>query len=345
MQFISPKDSTKTLSLGNKKLSSDSNRFSEEFIFQCQPSNTLDFTAQDLQLTKSACFFATPELGESDKIYLTSSVVVKSCLFGIFSGKSKVWERKILVLEQTFIHIQGIGKKTEDRLWNRGFHTWQDFVDHRGTIFSDSRDRIVRQELEASMEHRTNIRFFAERLSSGDMWRIFDAFKTKAVYLDIETSGGYQGMDEITVIGLYNGDTVETFVNGIDLDEFELAIAKYDLVITFSGSSFDLPFIRRWFPSVSLPLAHIDLRFLLKRLGYSGGLKKIEKELGVVRNAEIDGMNGFEAVMLWKAYQWGDRDALETLIQYNTADIVNLEYLMEIGYRKMKERALSGLQY
>ncbi|MBL7213406.1 MAG: hypothetical protein ISS61_13600 [Desulfobacteraceae bacterium] len=90
MQFISPKDNTKTLSSGNKKLNSDSNRFSEEFIFQRQPSNTLDFTAQDLQLTRSARFFATPELAESDKIYLTSSAVVKSCLFGIFSGGSKV---------------------------------------------------------------------------------------------------------------------------------------------------------------------------------------------------------------------------------------------------------------
>lgn len=55
-------------------------------------------------------------------------------------------------------------------------------------------------------------------------------------------------------------------------------------------------------------------------------------------------MNGYEAVMLWKAYQWGERDALEKLIQYNTADIVNLEYLMEMGYREMKARALSGLR-
>lgn len=247
-----------------------------------------------------------------------------------------------MVLEKTFIHIQGIGKKTERRLWDRGIGTWQDFVDNGGTIFSPARDRMVRQELGASIEHRQNIRFFTERLSSGDMWRIFDAFKGRAVYLDIETSGGYQGADEITVIGLYNGDTVETFVNGIDLDEFELAIAKYDLVITFSGSSFDLPFIRRWFPNISLPPAHIDLRFLLKRLGYRGGLKKIEKDLGIIRSPKIDGMDGYDAVMLWRAYQWGETDALERLIEYNTADIVNLEYLMEMGYQEMKARVLSG---
>lgn len=268
---------------------------------------------------------------------------MKLCSFGDVSGGSEGAEREIRMLEQTFIHIQGIGKKTERGLWARGIRTWQDFVDHRGTVFSPSRDSMIRQEIESSIEHRDNIGYFAERLSSGDLWRTFDAFRAKAVYLDIETSGGYQGVDEITMIGLYNGDRVETFVNGIDLDEFELAITGYELVITFSGSNFDLPFIRRWFPGISLPPAHIDLRFLLKRLGYRGGLKKIEKDLGVIRNPEIDGMNGYDAVMLWRAYQWGDTDALERLIQYNTADIVNLEYLMLMGYREMKARELAGL--
>ena len=45
--------------------------------------------------------------------------------------------------------------------------------------------------------------------------------------------------------------------------------------------------------------------------------------------------------MLWKAYQWGDPEALDRLIQYNTADIVNLKPLMEMGYREMKARLLS----
>jgi uncharacterized protein YprB with RNaseH-like and TPR domain len=248
------------------------------------------------------------------------------------------------LLEQTFIHIQGIGRKTEQRLWERGIRTWKHFLTCSETIFSPARDEMVRRELEASLEHREDILYFTDRLSSRDIWRMFDAFRKKAVYLDIETSGGYQGIDEITVIGLYNGDTVETFINGIDLYEFEATIAKYDLVITFNGSNFDLPFIRRWFPSIVLPPAHIDLRFLLRGLGYRGGLKKIEKDLGVFRNAEINGMNGYDAVMLWKAYHWGDRNALEKLIKYNTADIVNLEHLMELGYREMRARALSGLQ-
>jgi len=40
-------------------------------------------------------------------------------------------------------------------------------------------------------------------------------FKDGAVYLDIETSGLYQGVDDITVIGIYDGKTVKTFVQGV----------------------------------------------------------------------------------------------------------------------------------
>jgi len=199
----------------------------------------------------------------------------------------------------------------------------------------------VRENLEAALENKDSIRFFLDRLSPADLWRLFDRFKDRAVYLDIETSGLQRGVDEITVIGLYDGKRVKTFVNGINLAEFELEIATYGLVITFNGSQFDLPFIRRQFPNISLPAAHIDLRFFLKRLGYSGGLKAIEKSFGLSRDSAIDGIDGYEAVLLWRAYQWGDESALDRLIQYNTADIVHLKPLMERGYQEMKKQLLS----
>ncbi|MCP4667309.1 MAG: exonuclease [Deltaproteobacteria bacterium] len=245
------------------------------------------------------------------------------------------------MLEHTFIHIKGIGRKTEQGLWERGIRTWRDFLETRKPVLSPARDRFIKSELETSTRHLDDIRFFSDRLSSGDMWRLFKAFEEKAVYLDIETSGGYQGMDEITVIGLYDGKDVYTFVSGRNLDQFETAISDYDLVITFNGATFDLPFIRRAFKNISLPAAHIDLRYVLKRLGYRGGLKKIEKVLGILRGPDIDGMDGYEAVRLWRAYTWGDNAALARLIQYNTADIVNLKPLMERGYAEMKGRLFS----
>lgn len=53
-------------------------------------------------------------------------------------------------------------------------------------------------------------------------------------------------------------------------------------MITFNGGPFDLPFIRRQFPGIKLPPAHIDLRFFLRQLGLRGGLKAIERRLGLV---------------------------------------------------------------
>jgi len=245
------------------------------------------------------------------------------------------------MLQHTFIHMQGIGVKTERKLWRSGIRTWKDFLQQEGPIFSPGRDEFIKKELEASVENCKEIRFFSDRLTSGHMWRLYKAFKHKAVYLDIETSGDSQGLEEITVIGIYNGRRILSYVNGINLDDFEIEISNYDLIITFNGTCFDLPIIRRWFRGISLPPAHIALRFVLKKLGYTGGLKKIEKALGIGRSPEIDGMDGYEAVLLWKAYQWGDRNALNTLIDYNTADIVNLKPLMELGYKEMKKTVLA----
>jgi len=248
------------------------------------------------------------------------------------------------VLEHTFIHIQGIGEKTERSLWQRGIRTWQDLLDYDGSAFPRGRDHFVRKTLEDSFRHRHDIRYFRERLPAGEHWRLYDSFREEAVYLDIETSGGYQGMDEITVIGIYDGREVRSFVSGANLSDFELAIADYRLIITFNGTSFDLPCIRRSFPNITLPDTHIDLRFLLRKLGYKGGLKKIEKEAGIQRESAVDGMDGFDAVRLWRAHLWGDPAALDLLIRYNTADIVDLEPLARLACGQMKARLLSHFE-
>jgi uncharacterized protein len=241
------------------------------------------------------------------------------------------------VIKNTFIHIQGIGPKTERYLWKKGIDDWESFLSHEGIILSSRKDPIVRMQLEESIINCDNIEYFARRLSLSDAWRMFDKFKEKAAYLDIETSGDYSGGELITMIGLYDGDTVQSFINGRNLQDFEIAVASFELLITFNGSSFDLPIIRKYFPNISLPSGHIDLKFLLRRLGYTGGLKKIERDFGIYRDEKIKGMDGIEAIRLWEAYRWGDKEALELLIKYNSADVVNLKPLMEKGYKMMKE--------
>lgn len=244
------------------------------------------------------------------------------------------------MIQNTFVHIQGIGRRTEERLWRRGILAWQDFLAQRGTVLSPGRDLFVRREIETSIAHLDDISFFNERLRMPERWRLYHDFRDRAAFVDIETTGGYGGTDEVTMIGLYDGQKTRTFVSGRDLGEFEAAVADYALLVTFNGSCFDIPIIRRNFPGITLPPAHIDLRFVLRAMGVTGGLKKVEKDLGITRGPEIEGLDGYDAVLLWRDYQWGDDRALERLIAYNRADIENLEPLMRWAYTEMKRRLM-----
>ena len=80
----------------------------------------------------------------------------------------------------------------------------------------------------------------------------------------------------------------------------------------------------------------------LRRIGYSGGLKHIEKVLGISRSEDTDGLTGFDAVRLWKQYEKGNRASLDTLLNYNKEDIVNLKTIIELTYPKMVEKALGS---
>ncbi len=242
------------------------------------------------------------------------------------------------MLKHTFMHIQGIGLKTERKIWQSGIMTWDDFLNKKDIVFSIKRDAMISEEIERSHRSLNQISFFSQRLPNSQQWRLFDEYRSQTVYLDIETALDEFDQNEITVIGIYDGYRVKSFVNGINLDQFEIEIAAYDLMVTFNGSGFDIPYIRKTFPCISLPPSHIDLMFLMKSLGHRGGLKKIEKTFDLKRSPEIDGLNGYDAVKLWQAYLNGHDLALDRLLEYNAADIMNLKPLMEFAFRSMKEK-------
>jgi len=74
--------------------------------------------------------------------------------------------------------------------------------------------------------------------------------------------------------------------------------------------------------------------YLCRRIGLSGGLKKIEKELSVDR--ELEDIDGREAIRLWKRYEKdGDEEALRKLVRYNQYDAENLQDVMDITREKL----------
>lgn len=197
---------------------------------------------------------------------------------------------------------------------------------------------VVVDEISRSQDQlqRRNQRFFSERLPRRELWRVFPEFSDSIAYLDIETTGLSPYEDDITVIGLYDGQDVHTFIRGENLRDFTNEIKQYRLLVTYNGAGFDLRFIGEEFPKLDLNQIHIDLRFPLRRIGLTGGLKAIEREVGIHRPKETDGLDGFDAVRLWKEYQRGERESLDLLIAYNKEDIVNLKALMRIAYATLR---------
>lgn len=162
------------------------------------------------------------------------------------------------------------------------------------------------------------------------------------VFLDIETTGLSNYYDEITLVGLYDGQRVETLIAGHNLKKLPDFLSRYDIVVTFNGTLFDLPFLKSKLPSLRLPPIHIDLRYLLKRLGYAGGLKAIEHKLGMRRSEKAQAINGYLATVLWSRYKRGDLSALEQLVHYNVADVTNLQTLLRFACHQLMANLVDG---
>jgi hypothetical protein len=241
------------------------------------------------------------------------------------------------MLEHTFIHLPDFGPRRERRLWESGIETWYDFLER----FAHSQHHKSLCRKIASSVYALKLGdsdFFAHSLQSGETWRSFPHFK-KIAYLDIETTGLAPETDYVTVIGIFDGSRAYSYVHGDNLHQFLKDITRYDAVVTFNGSLFDIPFLKKSFANAKIPKLHIDLRFVLQSLGVRGGLKKIEERFGYEREDDLKGMTGYDAVKLWQAYlRRKDRDALDKLVRYNSADIGNLKKLMEWSYREKRMR-------
>jgi len=89
---------------------------------------------------------------------------------------------------------------------------------------------------------------------------------------------------------------------------------------------------------IELDQVHLDLRYNLRSLGYTGGLKGCERKAGIDRG-DLEGVDGYFAVLLWDDYQRNKNEkALKSLLAYNIQDVVNLETLMVLSYNlKLKD--------
>jgi len=167
----------------------------------------------------------------------------------------------------------------------------------------------------------------------------------RILFLDIETAGP-QDAQYTTVIGWAIGGEYKYWMKRQPLQPFLRDLTKAHVVATFNGKAFDIPFLLREFPDLTVPEVHLDLMHLLWAGGMKGGQKKIEVELGVKRPPELKDLRGWDAVKLWRAFgKTKNKKHLDVLIRYNREDVLNMIPLLAHGalLHGMNNEGIQGL--
>jgi uncharacterized protein len=229
------------------------------------------------------------------------------------------------MLRSTFLHLPGIQASDEWELWASGTTDWQQLLAPNlldgERVAPDPRLEREVQESERALAAR-DVGWFARRLPRSEHWRLYPTFQPETAFLDIETTSlsPYSGI--VTVVSVHGGGTTRSLVADEDLEELPAVLRRFQILVTFNGSLFDVPF--------------------LHRLGLVGGLKRIEETLGLGDRSGVEGIHGLDAVRLWESYRRGNPEALDRLVRYNRADTVNLVPLLEFAVSEMKRRLRTG---
>lgn len=237
------------------------------------------------------------------------------------------------MIQNSFIFLERIGPGQERRWWSQGINDWSDFLKaERIAGLNPQRKAYYHRRIQEAQQAllQEQPAYFVGKLPAKEMWRLYPFFRDECCFLDVETDS--QG--KIMLVGVSNYYNTTHFVQGFNLDKaaLERELAKYKLLITFNGSSFDLPKLKAQFTIIPR-IPHIDLKPLCVALGLKGGLKAVEELLDLRRPNHLQG----HPVELWKAFHAsGDREYLDLLIDYNAEDVENLKAVMEQVYRRKK---------
>jgi uncharacterized protein len=229
------------------------------------------------------------------------------------------------LIQGCFKHLPGIGPRTASALAVIGISSWDDCLARENEIPFRGRRRSefmenVRQSIRARDER--DLHYFTESFPTSEHWRILADYFPSATYIDVETTGLSWHYSHVSVIAAYHRGELHSFVYGKNLDDFLDLADEADFLVTFNGKCFDIPFLEKTFNIPSIGCPHVDLRWIAWHEGYRGGLKSIERQMGIRRPSSVEGIDGFEAVELFYRWQRGDDSALYRLVDYCRADVL-----------------------
>lgn len=175
-------------------------------------------------------------------------------------------------------------------------------------------------------------------------------------YLKIETSGLSKDRDTIIAISLAekNRDVLKTFYLENLKEEEKLLEEVLPLLygknfVTYSGKSFDLPFIRekvKFYFNRDFDLHLIDLQEVAKKYNFIFNLEShsnkalLEKFIGKDYLKGQKEYQGIKIKTLFKKYLEGDESAIEKILDYNFMSLENL-IILDRKIKKELEKNLS----
>jgi uncharacterized protein len=248
-------------------------------------------------------------------------------------------------LPRTFQLSRGVGPWREKDLWARELATWEDFerAAAGGVVMSARLDRELLLGIERArraLEAR-DLPALAALVPAREHWRLYGHFPDAAAFLDIEADAEASP----TVVGVLDRAGVASFRRGHSLEGVPERLAASPLWVTFNGGAYDLPALGRHFERFPVAPVHVDLRFLIRRARLEGGLKAVERELGLGRPPHLEGVRGLDAIRLWREWtHHQELGALRLLVEYNLYDAINLRSVLEWTAWRLAEQYAWAVQ-
>ncbi len=244
------------------------------------------------------------------------------------------------LLRRSFIHLKGVGPRSERHLWKQGIQDWDQLLAAAPGHFRGKRLESVLLSLEESFKawETGDLYYFDRAFSGQDRWRLIPGCFPEIAYFDIEASGG--GLPPLaystTIAFYFRGELLQEHLPQPKRDLLAFILEQSPMLCTYSGATYDIPFLAsEW--GLDFRKAHIDLCPWLRRQGYKGGLKAIQKQLSYLPQRTAMDINGFDAVRLWGMYRGGHHEALASLQTYNAEDALILEPLLVDAYNRERE--------
>lgn len=253
-----------------------------------------------------------------------------------FSTRAYPIERHAL-LRRSFVHLKGVGPRSEAHLWRQGITDWQQLLDAAPKLYKGKRLDHVLAALDASLEawQRRDLYYFHTAFPGNERWRLIEGAFDEIAYFDIEATGmNTPPLSQSTAIAFYfRGQLYQEHDHFRKRDLIEFILAEAPVLCTYNGGGYDIPFLRAEY---DLPFhnAHVDLCPWLRRQGFKGGLKAVQKMNTHLHQRSSLDITGYDAVRLWRLHEQGVPNALETLLTYNAEDVLILEPLLVEAYNR-----------